>query len=148
MPRKLTLKQYVKRRNGVPLGSSGSLTNMLKNALGAKNFSQFWLYWNPIWGYYLATKIQKPLTHFLPHTLSLILTFSISGLVHDLAVSVIKKDTFFVCTPWFFVMSLAVIASSKLNINVSKFTFVVRAFIHLSTIVICYWVSYFALRLM
>lgn len=148
MARKLSLIQYVKRRNGVPLGASGSLTNMLKNALGANNFSQFWLYWNPIWGYYLATKIQKPLTLFLPHSLALILTFSISGLVHDLAVSVIKQEMFFVCTPWFFVMSLAVIASTKLNINVSKFTFVIRAFIHLSTIVICYWLSDFILRLM
>ena len=90
----LSLKQYVKRRNGVPLGASSSLTNMLKNALGAKNFSQFWLYWNPIWGYYLATKIQKPLTQFLPHSIALILTFSISGLLHALAVSLIKKEIF------------------------------------------------------
>ncbi|MDE3270514.1 acyltransferase [Pseudoalteromonas sp. G4] len=148
MARKLSLRQYVKRRNGVPLGASSSLTNMLKNALGAKNFSQFWLYWNPIWGYYLATKIQKPLTHFLPHTLALILTFSISGLLHDLAVSLIKKDTFFVCTPWFFVMSLAVIVSSKLKVDVSKYPFFIRAIIHTSTVIICYWVSYFALRLM
>lgn len=127
MPRRLSLIHYVKRRNGIPLGASDSLTNMLKNALGANNFSQFWLYCNPIWGYYLATKIQKPLTLFLPHSLALILTFSISGLVHDLAVSVIKQEVFFVGTPWFLVMSLAVIASTKLNINVSKFAFVNRS---------------------
>ena len=144
----LSLKQYVKRRNGVPLGASSSLTNMLKNALGAKNFSQFWLYWNPIWGYYLATKIQKPLTQFLPHSIALILTFSISGLLHDLAVSLIKKETFFVCTPWFSVMSLVVIASQKLSMDMSKFPFISRAFIHSSAVVICYWVSYFGLQLM
>ena len=144
----LSLKQYVKRRNGVPLGASGSLTNMLKNALGAKNFSQFWLYWNPIWGYYLATKIQKPLTQFLPHSIALILTFSISGLLHALAVSLIKKEIFFVCTPWFSVMSLVVIASQKLSMDMSKFPFIIRAFIHSSTVVICYWVSYFGLQLM
>ena len=144
----LSLKQYVKRRNGVPLGAFGSLTNMLKNALGAKNFSQFWLYWNPIWGYYLATKIQKPLTQFLPHSIALILTFSISGLLHDLAVSLIKKETFFVFTPWFSVMSLVVIASQKLSMDMSKFPFISRAFIHSSTVVICYWVSYFGLQLM
>lgn len=144
----LSLKQYVKRRNGVPLGAFGSLTNMLKNALGAKNFSQFWLYWNPIWGYYLATKIQKPLTQFLPHSIALILTFSISGLLHDLAVSLIKKETFFVCTPWFCVMSLVVIASQKLSMDMSKFPFISRAFIHSSTVIICYWVSYFGLQLM
>lgn len=148
MPRKLSLRQYVKRRNGVPLGAPGSLSSMLKNALGAKNFAQFWLYWNPIWGYYLAKKIQKPLTPFLPHSLALILTFSISGLFHDLAVSVIKQEVFFVCTPWFLVMSLAVIASTKLNINVSKFPFIIRAFINLFTLIICYWLSHFILRLM
>lgn len=138
----------MKPRNGVPLGASGSLTNMLKNALGAKNFSQFWLYWNPIWGYYLASKIQKPLAQVLPHNIALILTFSISGLLHDLAVSLIKNDIVYICTPWFFVMSLAVITSRKLNIDVSNFAIVFRAFIHLSTIVICYWLSDFILKLL
>lgn len=144
----ISLKQYVKRRNGISLGASGSLSSMLKNAFGANNFAQFWLYWNPIWGYYLASKIQKPLAQVLPHNIALILTFSISGLLHDLAVSLIKKDTFFVCTPWFFVMSLAVIASSNLKVNVSKYPFFLRALIHTSTVIICYWVSYFGLQLM
>ena len=40
-PRKtLTLAQYVRNRNGVPLGASGSLGNMLKRSLGAGSFAK------------------------------------------------------------------------------------------------------------
>ena len=46
----LTLEAYVKHRNGVPLGASGSLENMLVRSLGAGTFAKFWQYWNPIWG--------------------------------------------------------------------------------------------------
>ena len=46
----LTLSQYVKFRNGVPLGDSQSLSNMLHRSLGAASFAEFWQYWNPIWG--------------------------------------------------------------------------------------------------
>lgn len=36
--KRLTLSAYVKRRNGVPLGASGSLQNMLVRSLGAGTF--------------------------------------------------------------------------------------------------------------
>lgn len=51
---RLTLAQYVHRRNGVPLGDSGSLRNMLIRSFGAGSFGRFWQYWNPIFDYGLG----------------------------------------------------------------------------------------------
>ena len=59
--RNLTLAQYVKRRNGVALGYSGSFSNMLHRSFGAGTLAKFWQYWNPIWGYYLGRYIHGPL---------------------------------------------------------------------------------------
>ncbi len=37
----LSLSQYVKKRNGVPLGASHSIRNMLSRSFGAKSFPIF-----------------------------------------------------------------------------------------------------------
>ena len=66
---KLVLSDYIKKRNGVPLGASNSLRNMLYRSLGAGKFSVFWRYWNPIWSYYLGKYIfivPLPPSIFLP----------------------------------------------------------------------------------
>ena len=86
----ITLSQYVKRRTGVPLGSKHSMRNMLYRALGAKSFPLFWHYWNPIWGYYLSRNVMRPLASFLPVSLATLVTFLVSGGLHDIAVSIIK----------------------------------------------------------
>lgn len=83
--RQMSLRDYVQYRNGVPLGASGSLQNMLVRSLGAGTFAKFWQYWNPIWGYALGCYVYEPLKQFLPSSVSLILTFIISGAAHDLA---------------------------------------------------------------
>ena len=86
----LTLAAYVKYRNGVPLGASGSLQNMLVRSLGAGTFAKFWQYWNPIWGYALGRYVYAPLNRFLPASVSLILTFTISGVIHDVATMLVR----------------------------------------------------------
>ena len=55
----MTLNQYIERRNGVPLGASGALRNMLRRSFGAGTLAGFWQYWNPIFGYYLAHSVLK-----------------------------------------------------------------------------------------
>ena len=75
MPTTLSLSQYVKKRNGVPLGASHSMRNMLSRALGAKSFPIFWHYWNPIWGYYLSRNVMRPSSQFLPMWLAVLVTF-------------------------------------------------------------------------
>ena len=58
---RMNLSEHVKKRNGVPVGHSNSVRNNLYRSLGAKNFSAFWNFWNPIFGYYLGVKVFKPL---------------------------------------------------------------------------------------
>ena len=113
MNKNLTLSSYVKRRNGVPLGAAGALGNMFKRSLGAASFDKFWQYWNPVWGYYLGRYVFYPLSLRLPQALALLLTFTVSGMLHDLAVILLKWQ--FVCffTPWFTLMGIVVVVSKK-----------------------------------
>ena len=68
----LTLSEYVFKRNGVALGSKGSLVKNLKNlknSFGAKSNADFWKHWNPIWGFYLSKFIYLPLKNICPNQL-------------------------------------------------------------------------------
>ncbi|MFT5676243.1 MAG: GR25 family glycosyltransferase involved in LPS biosynthesis [Paraglaciecola sp.] len=106
MHKTISLSEYVKKRNGVALGAPRSMTNMLKRSLGASSFYLFWQYWNPIWGYYLSRKVMKPLSQLFPIWLAMIMTFAVSGALHDLAVTIIKWKLTFFFTPWFSLMAL------------------------------------------
>lgn len=129
---KLTLTYYVRRRNGVPFGSSGSLRNMLYRSFGAGTFAGFWRYWNPVWGYYLGRYIHAPLKYWLPSAVSLVITFVVSGALHDAVVSVVTGRLVFVLTPWFFFMGLGVVIGQALQINYSQFTWPVRVIVNIS----------------
>ncbi|MCW8108718.1 acyltransferase [Alteromonas ponticola] len=130
MPDSLSLSQYVRRRNGVPMGASHSMRNMLSRAFGAKSFPVFWHYWNPIWSYYLSRNVMRPLSTFLPVPLAIFITFLVSGAVHDVAVSLVKWQTVIFFTPWFGLMGLIVITTSKTGITYEKFKWQTRAFIN------------------
>ena len=122
MSNHITLAQYVKKRTGVPLGAKGSL--------GASSFYLFWRYWNPIWSYYLSRYVMKPVSSFLPQWCAVIVTFAISGALHDLAVMLIKWKLLCFFTPWFSLMGVCVLLSLKLNLSFSQFSMPVRAFIN------------------
>ena len=62
-----------------------SLPTMLHRSFGAHSFRAFWRYWHPVYGYFLRYYCYLPLRRFLPDSLSLVLTFALSGfLLHDL----------------------------------------------------------------
>jgi len=130
----INLAQYVKRRNGVPLGAAGSMSNMLSRSFGAGYFAEFWRYWNPIWGYYLSCKVFTPAKHYLPTELALLLTFLVSGIMHDLATMVVRGAPAFLFTPWFVLMALSIIVSDVLGIRYRQFNWLVRAAINTSYI--------------
>ena len=132
--RKLTLAHYVRRRNGVPLGSSGSLRNMFYRSMGAGTFAGFWRYWNPLWGYYLGRYIYVPLKRWLPSTISLVITFLVSGALHDAVASAVTGRMVFILTPWFFLMGAGVAVSQTMRIDYSRFAWPTRAFINISYI--------------
>jgi GR25 family glycosyltransferase involved in LPS biosynthesis len=138
MHRSITLSEYVKKRNGLALGAPGSMKNMLKRSLGASSFYLFWQYWNPIWGYYLSRKVMKPLSDFIPMWLAIIFTFAVSGALHDLAITLVKWEVTFFFTPWFFLMSLIVLATKKFGISYREHHWLVRTLINILLIVICF----------
>ena len=139
----LSLAQYVKKRNGVPLGASGSMTNMLSRAFGASSFWVFWQYWNPIWGYYLSRNIMRPLASFLPVSLATLVTFLVSGALHDIAVSIVKWKIILFFTPWFGLMGLIVIFSKWAGISYSQVSWPVRALTNASFIFVSLGITYF-----
>ena len=143
MKSKLSLAQYVKKRNGVPLGASDSMKNMLSRSFGASSFPVFWHYWNPIWGYYLSRNVMRPVANFLPISLATFITFLVSGALHDIAVSIIKWKTILFFTPWFGLMGLMVIGSKGVGISYGHVSWPVRALINASFIFISLGITYF-----
>ena len=125
--RTLTLRAYVRRRNGVPLGAPGSLSNMLRRSLGAGTFAGFWRFWNPIWGYGLGRFVNAPLARVLPASIALVVTFVVSGLLHDVAISLVKLRVFCFFTPWFALLGLLVVATEALRFDWSRGPWLVRA---------------------
>ena len=128
----LTLSRYVRRRNGVPLGSRGSLRNMLYRSLGAGTFAEFWRYWNPVWGYFLGKYVHAPLRRWLPPAPSLVSAFVVSGALHDAAATAATGRTVFILTPWFFIMGLGVVIGQSLQVNYSRLVWPARALINVS----------------
>ncbi len=143
MKSKLSLAQYVKKRNGVPLGASDSMKSMLSRSFGASSFPVFWRYWNPIWGYYLSRNVMRPIANFLPISLATFITFLVSGALHDIAVSIIKWKAIFFFTPWFGLMGLMVIVSKGAGISYGHVSWPVRALINASFIFISLGITYF-----
>ena len=132
----LTLAQYVKIRNGVPLGDSKALRNMLARSFGAGTFAEFWQYWNPIWGYYLGKRIYSPLVRIVPAALALILTFGASGLIHDLVTMGVSRSITFFFTPWFFFLGIGVALGRAFKIDYSSQSWLVRASINFTYLLI------------
>lgn len=143
----LTLIQYVHRRTGVPLGHSDSLRNMLYRSLGAGSFAGFWQYWNPIWGYGLGKYIYSPLQQFLPPVVALILTFVISGGIHDLVTMAVRRSGAFLFTPWFFLLSIGLVIGRALELDFSERSWLTRVGINLTYLAICLIITLIAKRI-
>lgn len=136
--REISLRQYVKRRNGVALGGSGSLQNMLQRSFGARSFAGFWRYWNPIFGYYLGKYVYSPTSRFAPRWLALMFTFLICGGLHDIVTFLYRGHTQFLFTLWFFFFSIGVLIGEKMKMNMVQRPFWFRGAVHLIYLSICF----------
>lgn len=143
-----TLGQYVTHRNGVPLGDSKSLRNMLRRSFGAGSFAGFWQYWNPIWGYGLGRFVYSPLKRVLPRALAVIMTFAISGGIHDLATMAVRRSPAFLFTPWFFLLGAGVVLGRLTRLDYSDHPWGVRAGINLAYVAIGLVVTLIVKRLL
>ena len=145
--RGLTLAQYVQRRNGVPLGAPNSLRNMLHRSFGASSFAGFWQYWNPIWGYGLGKYIYSPLQRVLPAWIALLLTFVVSGGIHDLVTMALRGSAAFLFTPWFFLLGVGVVLGRAVGMDLSSRPWLVRASVNLTYLAACLAVTLIAKQL-
>ena len=134
----MTLNQYIERRNGVPLGASGALRNMLHRSFGAGSFATFWRYWNPIFGYYLAKYVDSPLRRVLTRSIALILTFVICGALHDLAAMAVRGSVVFFCTMMFFFFAVGVLVGRWTGLSFSGLPWPARAAINFTYLVACF----------
>ncbi|SFW38801.1 hypothetical protein SAMN02927921_01451 [Sinomicrobium oceani] len=137
----MTLTAYIKKRNGVSVGSPMSLRNNLYRSLGARNFSTFWNYWNPIFGYYLGHYLFKPLKRIFPVPVALVLTFTGCGLIHDGVTMLFRGGVSLFFTIWFLVMGLAVLGTRYLNHNFAKQKWGLRALVNISIISACFLIT-------
>ncbi|WP_404393887.1 MBOAT family O-acyltransferase [Pseudoalteromonas phenolica] len=134
MATKITLAQFVKLRNGVPLGHADSLKNMLSRSLGAGCFAQFWQYWNPVWGYYLSQFVYQPIKRFFGKSIAVVATFFVSGFLHDLAIMLVKQQSSILLTAWFTFMGLTVVLSEAVKLRYGGLAWFVRALINIGFI--------------
>ena len=134
----MTLSDYVLKRNGIPLGAHGSLLKNLQNSFGAGSNVLFWKYWNPIWGFYLSKYIYLPLNRYLSKTISSIVTFGVSGALHDLAMGLLGLGWQNFLTIWFVMMGVFMNISKYLDISYSSFGLFIRAVINISSIAGCF----------
>ena len=137
----MTLSEYVLKRNGIPLGAQGSLLKNLQNSFGAESNVLFWKYWNPIWGFYLSKYIYLPLNRHLSKSMSSIVTFGVSGALHDLAIGLLGLGWQYFLTVWFVMMGAFMNISKSLNIRYGSFGFSSRAVINISSIASCFFLA-------
>jgi len=114
---KPTLKKYISRKLGGVEGEIPQLIYMFKKSFTTPNFRKFWNVWNPIYSYILMYYVYKPLRSLLPRQVSLIVTFVVNGLFHDMMVFIILKRSDFIVTKLFLIYGIIVIAESLLVIN-------------------------------
>ncbi len=133
----ITLSQYVEFRNGVPLGDSKSLSNMLQRSLGAASFVEFWQYWNPIWGYGLGKYVYAPARRILPRAAAFIATFIVSGAIHDLVTTIVGRSFAFFFTPWFFFLGMGAVLGQTLGLDFGKRPFWQRVTVNFTYLVTC-----------
>ena len=145
---RVTVAEYVEQRNGVPLGDSNSLQNMLQRSFGASSFARFWQYWNPIWGYGLGKYVYAPMQRVLPMAIALIMTFVVSGVLHDVVTMALRRSVTFFFTPWFFILGVGVVVGRVVKMDLSNYAWWIRASVNLSYLVLGAIVTIMAKRVL
>jgi len=94
---------------------------MLLRSFGTQTFAGFWQHWNPIWGYYLGKYVFVPLRTLFPNHVSVVLTFVVCGLIHDLVIMAVRQDVVFLFTPWFFFLGISVVLGKLLRVDFAAY---------------------------
>ena len=110
---------------------------MLHRSFGARSFAGFWQYWNPIFGFCLGKFVFAPLKKVFPSSISLILTFVVTGIIHDLVTMAVRKDIAFLFTPWFFFLGIGVVLGKAAGMDLATSSWTVRAAVNSIYLGVC-----------
>ena len=130
---------YLGRKTGYRSTEWGRIVYMTRQSFTAPTFRAFWQNWNPLWSYYLTYKVYAPLRNHLPDGLALLLTFSISGFLHDVAAMAVLGRPFFLFTLLFSVFGLWVLAEAWSGYSLRKKSNWIRVMYHLILLVGFTW---------
>lgn len=79
--------------------------------------------------------INRPLRRFIPAAPALVLTFIVSGAIHDAALFAVSGSISFLFVPWFALLSLVVLLSSWAGVDYASRPWALRAAINVTTVV-------------
>lgn len=136
----MTLEEYIQYRTGeteIPL----IVRSMFLKPFVSSSLRLFWNYWNPGYGYFLLFYCYKPIRSITPHWLSLIITFLICGLLHDLIYllpMIMMNGGGFVfpfVTVWFLIISMGILISDFFQIDFRKTNKSIRPVFHIAYLV-------------
>jgi len=130
----LSLRAYVSKKFGHHRTISGHLLYMFKNSFLSNSFKEFWQHWNPLWSYYLAYYIYRPLAKYTSKSIALILTFGVSGAFHDVFVMMLLGGFYYLFTRIFIAFALFIQIESKINISLSKVPLFIKPRYHIAVI--------------
>lgn len=136
----MTVEEYIQYRTGassIPL----ILLNMFVKPFYSNSLHSFWKYWNPGFGFYLLYYCYKPIRNIFPHWISLMATFLISGLLHDLIYIVpmlFMNGVGFIfpfITIWFFIIAIGIFLTEWFQFDFRKVNPKIRPILHISYLI-------------
>ena len=116
----MTVEEYIKRIVGTS-DALGQLKSSIIKSFRSTSFKLFWRNWNPLFGYFLSKKVNRPVSRKLNGGISSLLTFLFSGLIlHDLWIMplfylLLHKIVFFPVTLIFLCFWFPMILESSVN---------------------------------
>lgn len=138
--KRLTVRAFVLHRLGNPQGPWSAVKKMFSLSFGAKSFTEFWRYWNPLHHYYLTYYVYKPLRKILPRSIAVIFTFTFCGFfLHDLVH--ISFTGIPLITVWFLLFGIGVIIGEIFNMDMSSRSSTFRVIIHLVYLVVSFEIA-------
>ena len=132
----MTVEEYIYYRMGTTKVRL-IVRNMFLKPFVSNSLRSFWNYWNPGYGYFLLFYCYKPIRNILPHWISLIITFLICGIFHDILyiLPMIIVDGFGFVFPfvtcWFLIIAIGILITEFLQIDFRKITKAARPILHM-----------------
>lgn len=148
----MTLEEYIQYRTKATKISI-IVRNMFIKPFFSSSLRSFWKYWNPGFGFYLLYYCYKPMRNILPHWISMILTFLICGLLHDMIYIIpllfMNPGGFIFpfISVWFLLISIGILIVELFRIDFRKINKQARPIFHFAYLIGTFWLTRYFDRL-